>query len=210
MEPEDGTESRDATIDEIRTAIEALTPEESARLRFAATYCLPGSEYDHFQDLINEAVMRAMSAAAGGSGRHWKIGVKFIAFMIMTVRGLSDDSRESLIQRKTMRLELMTAEGGSSEDVVGALGHFNPSVLEQAVENQERIERQERANADADAIDAYFANDDNIGWIVMGHKDDQSPAEIQQISGMSQIQYNSARRKFRRGLSKLFPSRSAK
>ncbi len=210
VEPEDGTESRDATANEIRMAIEALTPEESARLRLAAIYCLPGSEYDHFQDLINEAVVRAMSAAGGGSGRHWKIGVEFIAFMIMTVRGLSDDSRESLVQRKTNRLELMTAEGCSSEDVLGALGRSNPSVLELAVENQERIERQERAKADVDAIDTHFAGDDNIGWIVMGHKDDRSAAEIQQISGMSQTQYNSARRKFRRGLSRLFPSRSTK
>ena len=80
-------------------------------------------------------------------------------------------------------------------------------VVEQALEVEETAERRDRAKADADAIDAHFTGDDEITWVIMGLKDGQSATDIREMSGMSGTQYETARKRFRRGLEKLFPGR---
>lgn len=56
-------------------------------------------------------------------------------------------------------------------------------------------------------IDTFFANDDEVKWIIMGHKDGHSVSEICELANMTQTQYETARRRFRRGREKLFPGR---
>lgn len=207
MELDDTLDDDCATPDELRQAIEELTKEDAARLKKAATYCLFGTEYQNPMELLNEAVVRAMNAAHGSKGRTWKKSVPFMAFMVMTIKGIANDSHESLTQTMTVNIEGMAAEDATAEDALGALGHAHPCVVEQAIEIEESQERQERAKADADAIDAHFKNDDDINWIIMGHKDGQTASEIRELSEMSATQYETARRRFRRGLEKLFPGR---
>ncbi len=208
MEPDDPPDDDCATPDDLRQAIEALTKEDATRLKKAATYCLFGTEYQNPMELLNEAFVRAMNAAYGGKGRTWKKSVPFMAFMVMTIKGIANDSHESPAQKMTVHMEAMASEGATTEDALGALGHANPCVVEQAIEIEENQERRERAKADADAIDTHFANDDGVNWIIMGHKDGQTASEIREISGMGTTQYETARRRFRRGLEKLFPGRS--
>jgi len=207
LEPDHPPGDDCASAADLRQAIEALTKEDAARLKKAASYCLFGTEYQNPTELLNEAVARAMNAAHGGKGRTWKKSVPFMAFMVMTIKGIANDSYESLPQTMTVHMEAMAAEGATAEDALGALGHANPGVVEQAIEIEETEERHERAKADADAIDALFANDDGVNWIIMGHKDGHTASEIRELSGMSITQYETARRRFRRGLEKLFPGR---
>lgn len=207
MDLEDPTESNFATSDDIRSAIESLSSPELLRLKNAAALCLFGTEYQNPQELINEAITRTLSAAHGGKGRKWKTSVPFIAFMIMSVRGIANDSLESLPQTKTVRLEAMATEALTTEDALGALGHQNPSVEELAIGIEEDDERQAGAKRDADAIDARFADDTEISWIIMGYKDGLAASDIRELAGMSDMQYDTAKRRFRRGLQKLFPNR---
>lgn len=197
-----------ASVDDIRQAIEALTPTESARLRRAARLCLAGSEYTDPQELLNEAVMRTYRAALGEQGRRWTRDVPFMAFLVMTMSGLADDSRKSAFMRKRKKSELADGEG-MAERMAGQ-GHCHADVVSLAVEAGERAEAEERAKQDMEKIDAYFAGDAEIQWLLMGHKDKLSAAEIRDLSGMSLVTYASARRRFRRGLEKLFPGRSEK
>jgi hypothetical protein len=208
LEPDDPQNSGSATPDDIRRAIEDLKKEDSIRLRKAALYCLYGTEYQNPQELINEAICRAMSAAHGERGRKWKISVPFMAFMIQTMRGIANDSQESMAQKKTDHVEAMATESLTVEDALGAAGHFNSGIEELVVEEEDVIERQALAKADSDVIDAHFANDSDVTWIIMGYKDGQTAAEIREISEMSATQYDTAKRRFRRGLEKLFPNRS--
>jgi hypothetical protein len=199
-----------ATTDDIRQAIESLTTEETSRLRRAARYCLFGTAYSDPHELINEAVKRAMNAAMGQKGRKWPKSVPFLAFMIKTMQGLADDSLNSSGQRLTVSVEDMTLEGSTADEALAAVrgyDHHHKDVVSMAVGAQEAQERHEAAKPDADAIDAYFAGDDGIGYLIMGMKDGMKPAEVREISGMSQTEYDTAKRRFRRGLDKLFPGR---
>ena len=196
-----------ATPDEVRAAIEGLSKEDTARLKKAATYCLYGTEFQNPLELINEAVVRTLNAAHGDKGRTWRRSVPFMAYMINTVKGIANDSQESLPQTRTVHMEAMATPATSAEDALGALGHCNTDVVEQALEVEETAERRDRAKADADAIDAHFTGDDEITWVIMGLKDGQSATDIREMSGMSGTQYETARKRFRRGLEKLFPGR---
>jgi uncharacterized protein YecA (UPF0149 family) len=208
LDTEDPNAEDRATTDQIRNAIEQMTKEETYRLKMAATHCLYGTEYKDPQELINEAVRRAMNAALGEKGRNWKTNIPFVAFMIMTVRGLANDSLESLQQTKTDYIETMATELVSAEDALGAAGHCHPNVEEMAVEIDEADERQAIAKADVDVIERYFAGDSEISYIIMGIKDDYSSKDIKDVSGMSDTQYDTAKRRYRRGLEKLSLQRS--
>ena len=196
-----------ATPEDVRQAIEALSKEDRYRLRKAAVICLSGTEYQAPQEIINEAIVRTISAANGGKGRRWPKYVPFMAYLIQTIKGLANDSRESPIQTKTVNMEAMTTEGIKAEDVLDRLEHSHSDVVTQTIELEETQERRDRAKADADKIDAHFTVDSEVTWIIMGHKDGLSATEIRDLGEMTQTQYETARRRFRRGLEKLFPGR---
>jgi hypothetical protein len=197
-----------ASVDDIRQAIEALTPADSARLRQAGKLCLAGSEYGDPDELLNEALARTFRAAQGEKGRQWSKDVAFMAFLIMTMSGLADDSRKSAYMRKRKKSE--PADGVGTAEKMAGQGHCHADVVTLAVEAGERVEAAERAKHDMERIDAFFTGDAEIQWLLMGHKDGLPAAEIRELSGMNLVTYASARRRFRRGLEKLFPGRSEK
>lgn len=196
-----------ATPDEIRAAIEGLSSEDFLRLKKTAKLCLFGTEYQNPLELINEAITRTLSVAHGGKGRKWKTSVPFIAFMIMSVKGIANDSLESLQQTRTVPLESMATQALTVEDALGIIGHRNSSVEELALEIEDSDERQTNAKRDADAVEEHFAADAEISWIIMGYKDGLAAKDIRELAGMSATQYATAKTRFRRGLEKLFPNR---
>lgn len=208
-EPLDDPPGDTATTDDIRQAIEGLSKTDFFRLRKAAVICLYGTEYKDPSEILNEVIVRTMNAANGGKGRRWPKAVPFMAYLIQTMKGLADDSRESSIQTKTEYIEAMVTEGTNAEDAPGLLEHCHSDVVSQAIELGEIQERVDCAKVDAAIIDAYFDGDSEVSWIIMGHKDGQSAAEIRELAEMSQTQYETARKRFRRGLEKLFPGRRA-
>lgn len=197
-----------ASVDDIRQAIEALTPADSVRLRKAGRLCLAGSEYGDPDELLNEALVRTFRAALGEKGRRWSKDVAFMAFLVMTMSGLADDSRKSVNVRKGKKSE--PVDGVGAAEKMAGQGHRHEDVVTLAVEAGERVEAAERARKDMERIDAFFDGDAEIQWLLMGHKDHLSAAEIRELSGMNLVTYASARRRFRRGLEKLFPGRSEK
>lgn len=199
-----------ATSEDVHQAIEVLTQEDRYRLRKAAIICLAGTEYQDPTELVHEAILRTMNAANGGKGRHWPKTVPFMAYMIQTIKGLANDSRESLPQRQTDYIEGMAVEGATAEEVLGRMGHCQSDVLIQAVECEESLHTRNRAQSDATLIDAGFEKDSEVMMIIMGLKDGLTPADIRELGEMSKTQYETARKRFRRGLEKLFPGRRAR
>ena len=210
MEPTEQTDDTLATPDELRQAIERLTAEEMYKLTKTAGYLLYGSEYQDPLELMNEAILRAMNAAAGSPGRAWKKSVNFMAFMVMCMRGIANDSAESAIQKRSKHIEDLATETRSGEEVLAEKGHAYPSVEDLAIESEEVSLRQAIAKADLDAIDKCFEGDEQVSWLLMGHRDDLNAEEIRAMSGMSATEYNTAMRRFRRGLDKTFLGRRAK
>lgn len=209
MEP---TEHDDdlATPDELRQAIENLSAEELYKLRKAATYSLFGSEYQSAFELLNETIMRAMRAAEGEKGRAWRKSVNFMAFLITCMRGIAHDSAESFQQTRVTRIEELATEANSGEEVLAVKGHRHASLEDVVIELEEAQERIANAKADAEVIENSFANDSQVTWLIMGCKDGLAPHEVREMSEMTQTEYDTAKRRFRRGLDKLFPGRRTK
>lgn len=199
-----------ATVDEIRHAFEALTECDLLRLDRAAKAVMAGTEYSDPADLVNEAMMRTLRAARGEKGRVWPTSVPFMAYLIQTMKGLADDSLNSHYTKLTDCIETFGTEALSPEEALGARGHAEPDVVTLAIEVGESVEASDQAIRDLKKIDEHFADDEQVGWILMGHKDGLRPAEICELAGMNLTQYGTARRRFRRGVERLFPGRSKK
>lgn len=206
------TEQHDdlATPDELRQAIESLSLEELYKLDKMATYFLFGSEYQSASELLNEAIMRAMNAAVGENGRSWRKSVNFMAFLIMCMRGIASDSVESFQQTRIKRIEELATETLSGEEILAVKGHSHPSHEDEVIELEETRKRVAKAKADTDVVEEHFANDDQVSWLIMGYKDELTAQEVREMSEMTQTEYDTAKRRFRRGLDKLFPGRRAK
>lgn len=87
-------------------------------------------------------------------------------------------------------------------------GFWTSDVVEQAVEAEEVAERQEKARADAEAIEWHFKDDQQVLAVIEGEKDDMPVAEVLALFDLDQKTYNSARRRLRRQVDKLMPGRS--
>lgn len=199
-----------ATSDDLRQAIERLTDTELYKLKKAASYLLFGSEYQDPLELLNEAILRAMKAAAGGQGRAWKKSVNFVAFLVMCMRGIANDSVESVAQTRVKRIEELATETLSGEEILAKQGHKHRDAEAIAIESEEMNLREAIARADLDAINKFFEGDDKISWLMMGYTDELTAEDIRSASGMSATEYDTAKRRFRRGLDKVFPGRRKK
>ena len=124
--------------------------------------------------------------------------------MIQTMKGLGSDSRNSLQQLRTKQLEALVPDGMSVDEVLGKLDQRHPDALANMIEVEANSERQTRAKVDAYKIEAFFAEDSQVTWLILGIKDELPPADIMDMGGMSQTQYDTARRRFRRGVAKIF------
>ena len=196
-----------ATAEEICEAVERLTEAELGRIHRAAQYALFGTEYTDPQELLGEAVQRTLEGVGVKEGRHWPKDVHFVAYLIKTMQSVAEGSSSSISQSRTAHLEAMANHDGDVELVLAQEGFSSPDVVEQALELEETNERQARAKADAALIEAHFVDDEEIQFLIMGDKDGMMPCEIRAVSGMDQTTYDTARRRFRRGLNTLMPGR---
>ena len=196
-----------ATAEEICEAVERLTVAEIGRITRAAQYLLFGTEYTNPLELLSEAVQRTLEGVGAKEGRHWPKSVDFVAYINMTMQSIANGSSSSATQSRTMHLEAMAGYDGDVEFALALGGFSSPDVVEQALELEDTSERQVRAAADAALIEAHFAKDEEIQFLIMGDKDGMTPSEIRAVSDMTQTRYDTARRRFRRGLNTLMPGR---
>lgn len=203
MDSTDQEKNRFATADEIRSAIEKLTDEEFGRLRRAGAAFLYGSEYKDPLELVNEAIARAIRGAGERTkGRHWPLQVPFVAFLIETMRSVANASVDSPAQTETDYLVDLIPQGMAVHDVeVAALRAPSTEIV--CEDEEEQAAAKARAAAVVAAIEDYFADDDDVLMLVLCLHEGHRPREIQDIAGMTLTQYNTARRRFSRGLSKL-------
>lgn len=192
------------TVDDIRQAIERLTDAELVKIHHAAGIYLSGTHFTCTDDLLNEVVVRALKAAVGERGRRWPLNVEFVAFVIMTMKGLADDSRHAFTQTHFESADTVALEGGSSDDVFARAGMTHPDAPTLIV----TAEDEQRAADELRRIDKYFEGDSEVVWIIEGRRDGLSANEIRKLSEMDEKQYEAARKRLRRGLQKISPGRS--
>lgn len=197
------------TVDDIRQAIERLTEADLLRIHHAANRSLSGTHFTCADDLINEVIVRALRAAQGDTGRHWPLDVPFVAFVITTMRGLADDSRNAFTQTRFESVDTVELEGVTPDDVYARAGMTHPDAPTLAAAEEDERAREQRATDELKRIDEYFKGDSEVAWIIEGFRTDLPANEIRALSEMDVKQYEAARKRFRRGLNKLFPGRSA-
>jgi hypothetical protein len=179
-----------ATPEDVQRAWDALGANDHTRLHEVAKLLLRGTSYKDAGALVMEAFCSAWLAAATVAarreqqGRAWPPEVPFMAYMIMTIRGLASDSRGSWHAR------MLVSAGNEPYDAVtdGA------DLLQQwlAVEQQDR-ERQALAELRAHP---------GIGWLVEALLEGLKPAAIKAKYGRTGRQLHSAQRTLRRLLAR--------
>lgn len=193
-----------ATPEDVADAVDALTAEDHVRLFKAAASCLGGTPYETTEELVSAAVSQTYTSAAGDPGRRWPVDVRFIAFMVNTIQGMASDSRKSAAWRRTDRVDDLLAEG-DQRDPLGARGRFSQSVEDEVLEEQELRDQAARNDAVLAKIAEFYKGDDDVLAIMMQIEDGLSPKQVQEMFAMSEVKYDTARRRWRRGLAKLFP-----
>lgn len=204
---------RHASVEELSHALTTLTAAEQLRLYARARLLVWGTEYTDPQELFNEAVKRALIAANGSKqdgerGRPWPIDrVPLPAFLSGCMDSIANSSRESLDQTQTDRLEALTGESGDVDALLHQAGHWNTDVVEQAIEVEDTVDRQKRAQADAHLIETHFKDDQEVLAIIEGEKAEMPVADVLALFDLDQKTYDTARRRLRRQVDKLMPGR---
>lgn len=214
--PPTSTPERHASPEEVAEAVANLQPEELRRLCKRAKLQISGTEYTDPMELLGEAVRRAMIATDPNKreherGRPWpRDRVELPAFLSKSIDGIADDSRQSLQQTATERLEALAGEDRDIGAVLHGAGYYNTDVVEQAIELEATQARQGAAKADVDTIERHFAGDQAVLAIIEGEKEGMSALEVQALFELDEKTYDSARRRLRRKVDKLMPGRRLK
>lgn len=198
LKPDDQTADL-ASSEEITQAFQQLTDCELYRILMAATSYRRGSEYDTPDELLNEVIVRTLNGAVEGEGlkRRWKKGVDFVAFLIQTMEGVANDSKENAGRRATLLFEGLAADGTTGEELLGWLGHT-------ALGQQDLAFNAAEAQKDLDRIYDRFKGDHEVECIILGREDGLSASQIQQTFEITKKQYETASRRLRRGFGELF------
>jgi|GEM_PF-1271387 len=204
---------RHASVEELSRALMMLTSAERLRLSARARLLVWGTEYTDPEELLSEAVKRALIAASGAKqdgerGRPWPIDrVPLPAFLSGCMDSIADSSRESRGQTQTDRLEAIAGEVSDVDTVIYRAGGWNTDVVEQAIELEDAADRQQQARADAQIIEAHFKDDQEVLAVIEGEKADMPVAEVLALFDLDQKTYDTARRRLRRQVDKLMPGR---
>ena len=164
----------------VSRALAALSDLDLLRLRALARLRArglpPGIDWS---DLLNEALARALAGA-----RQWPQGVPFLVFLAGVMRSISHE----VWQRRRREADLIAFGNNAEADARDAIC---PAA------DQERVLGASEAVA---AIYRLFANDPMALHIISGLANGQSAEDIRILHGLSEVEYNSARRRMRRAL----------
>lgn len=183
-----------ATEQQIIEAVEGLDDIALARLRKEASHMIGGTRFENPHDLINETVERLLSG-----DRTWPIHVPFERFFTNAMRSVAYGIRH-LKRQKSEVLAADHAEGTPDEmDPIEVLGAKTPSIEEQFIREEDR----QAAARHLATIEEHFKNDAEVTMVLMGIEDEISPAEVREMAGMTLTEYETARKRLRRGLERL-------
>jgi len=189
-------------LDRVADAIEKLTTSEWNRLHKAARSFLFGTGFSDVDELVNETFCRALTGT-----RNWRVDVPFITFIINAMKSVADGDRKLIYKdEEVLATDLPNNDPDSDCD---PLERFGNKALSPETIIATEIDRT-LAEEDLKIIEKHFKNDEAVEWVLIGIEDEMSASEIIEMSGLTKTQYESARKKFLRGLDKLFPGRRPK
>lgn len=192
-----------ATFKQVTDAIENFTNNDLIRLYAVAKPLLFGTRFASPDDLINETIERVLA-----QDRRWPTDVPFMVFLINAMKSVANGVRQlKYINKEVLEIDLIDSNCNDSiEDSIEQFADDTPDPQEILLIN----ESQRLAKDDLSRIEEHFKNDDKVTWILLGIDDGCSPSEIREMSEMTLIDYETARKRLHRGLDQLFPGRRRK
>ena len=168
-----------STVDEeaderLADAIRGLSDSDLARLQALARLRARTLPGVEWSDLLHEAIVRALDRT-----RRWPAEVPVVAFLAQSMRSIAHDHRRRQAQFDTWRRE--AGRDAASVDPEASIA----------------------ARRAIDTILRSFAGDTTVGQILEGLAYGRSAAEIRGRHGLSEIDYDSARKRLRRALLRL-------
>jgi DNA-directed RNA polymerase specialized sigma24 family protein len=177
-------------IEEVRKAVSSLTNADLLRLERVARIYEFGVRLEGM-DLVNEAISRTLSGT-----RTCPRDVPFVVFLKNVMRSIAWSERTRI--REEPMLEVITVGLGDGSAVLDY-----PSDDRNAEDSL--IARQD-AQARLRALEEVFANDEDAQLVLMGDLDEMSAAEMRSMTGWSEQDLATVRRRIRRKLSNAYPS----
>jgi DNA-directed RNA polymerase specialized sigma24 family protein len=176
------------SVDEVREAIESLSDPDLARLQAVASRYSRGTGVSSADDLLQEAVLRALDAR-----RLCPRGTSVVRFLAEAMRSIASSDRKTAGRHPELLL-VNASDDGESLPV--------PDAGKTA--EVELGERQEAERILRSVLD-LFADDEVATTIVEGDIDGVPPGEIRDLLDLDETSYNTKRRLIRRRIQKAFP-----
>jgi hypothetical protein len=194
--PGSTAENRPATREDVMEAWRNLLASKSELAilhKNARWHALGSQRYHCAHELICDALGLAYVAAVTGGkeGRVWRLNVPFVAFMIMTVKGLAADAHKGAYERRGVALETVPEQRDDRD----------PLALLLAQEQDE-----EQARTGRRILKEVSRRDPRIGVIIKGLLKGLSPSEIRKRGQMTEKGYANRRRNLLRMLAELRPA----
>jgi hypothetical protein len=183
----------------IEAAIAGYSSIDFLRLYRKANYLILGTGLTTTVELFNEALARTLEGT-----RIWPQGVAFEAFIWNAMKSIANGYR-NLQSRKEeiLSTDLIHNNDDQSIDPIAELGHLTSSVEDTLIEKEKR----QLAEIDLTKIENYFKDDDEVTLIIMAIEDGITAKDLCCSYEMTNTQYQTARKRFRRGIDHLFPGR---
>lgn len=182
-------DDRAATPAQVRAALDALSEADLVRLEKVARYRIRGLSRsacgrDH-EDLLSEAIADTLDPER----RRWNTEVSFVRYLIGAMRSISSHWREQLdADEPHLESELVrTSEEGGPLSPLDLVGSGAPGA-ERVVEAKRQLEDIEKA----------VAGDSVVSDILGGMRAEMSPSDIREVLDLSQTEYETAMKRFRR------------
>jgi len=196
----DSKYGKEATLDQIEEQIERLTDADWMKVRKMAEGHLWGTRLGDPEDLINETLVRLIEGT-----RRWSPGMAFVPWLGSAMKSVADGIRNL----KHVKIEALAGDMISdtdSEEVLDVFASEDRTPLDSLLTEEARKD----AEATVAKIQTFFKGDEDVEWILMGIEDGLKAEDIRETSGMTLTQYESAKKRLRRGLVRQFPARMLK
>ena len=193
MEPLDGEYH---SVVEAGQALSALPIVFLERVRRWAAWKLTDNCMASGDDVINDTWLRFTLG-----DRRWTKGTEFAICFWGAVRSAVNGEWDKHKRLAATRYLPVTAEGEAADPLEKVAGQV-PDPMEALAAAPERKRQQDIL----DHIFSNFAIDAAVIAVLGGIETQMSPQEVQETFGLSETQYDSARRKLRRFLNKHYPN----
>lgn len=176
-----------ATSAEIIHSFSNLSNADLSRLKSIAQLRARGLVTFDWEDLIQEAVSRALEGF-----RKWPKNIPFIAFLAQTIRSIANEEWRRLINQNTTNASDLDSIDGEDP------------LIDQLAITLINPEREIIAKNILVTIESLFINDKDATAILLGSAHGDSPDVIQGKSNLTLTQYASAQKRIRRKISQTF------